>query len=153
MGFDLYGERPKKEVGEYFRNSVWWWRPLWDYVTEVCKDVLTKGDVNDGYWNNGHWIHAKQAKRIAERLTELLNSGKTRDYEESYAVRLTKLPLEKCDLCQGTGKRNDEHVKGKCNGCDGCGHRAAWATHYPFSESNVREFVESCKHSGGFRIF
>lgn len=28
-----------------------------------------------------------------------------------------------CGLCEGTGKRDDEYVQGKCNGCNGRGVR------------------------------
>ena len=35
MGMDVYGIAPTSERGEYFRNNVWWWRPLWDYCCEV----------------------------------------------------------------------------------------------------------------------
>jgi hypothetical protein len=28
MGMDVYGKEPKSDKGEYFRNNVWWWRPL-----------------------------------------------------------------------------------------------------------------------------
>ncbi len=34
-----------KNVGAYFRNNVWWWRPLWNYVTELCDDILTEEDI------------------------------------------------------------------------------------------------------------
>ena len=27
----------EENVGAYFRNNVWWWRGLWDYVYEVCE--------------------------------------------------------------------------------------------------------------------
>ncbi|QOR55575.1 MAG: hypothetical protein UMS36scaffold28_65 [Phage 59_13] len=29
MGMDVYGVKPKSKQGEYFRNNVWSWRPLW----------------------------------------------------------------------------------------------------------------------------
>ena len=28
--------------GVYFRNNVWWWRPLWSFVCERLDDVLTE---------------------------------------------------------------------------------------------------------------
>ena len=31
--------------GVYFRNNVWWWRPLWDYVCNNV-DELTEEDWN-----------------------------------------------------------------------------------------------------------
>jgi hypothetical protein len=35
MGMDVYGKAPTVEEGKYFRNNLWWWRPLWTYVEEV----------------------------------------------------------------------------------------------------------------------
>ena len=33
MGFDLYSTgKHKTPKGEYFRNNVWWWRRLADFV-------------------------------------------------------------------------------------------------------------------------
>ena len=29
-------EYEKANVGTYFRNNVWYWRPLWMYVCKVC---------------------------------------------------------------------------------------------------------------------
>ncbi len=152
MGFDLYGEHPTAENGGYFRNNVWWWRPLWQYVVLVCEDVLTKKDAAAGHLNNGHLIHARAAKAVAQRLSELLASGEVKQYAADYRARLNALPLAPCAYCQGTGTRDDQHVKGQCNGCKGRGECAAWATHYPFSEANVREFAEFCARSGGFKI-
>ena len=35
MGFDLYSlGNHKTDKGEYFRNNVWWWRRLADFVVE-----------------------------------------------------------------------------------------------------------------------
>ena len=31
--------------GIYFRNNVWWWRPLWMYISDLCKDILTEKDM------------------------------------------------------------------------------------------------------------
>jgi len=50
MGMDVYGIAPIAEVGKYFRNNIWWWHPLWNYVQEVAPH-LTEG-VN-GHFNDG----------------------------------------------------------------------------------------------------
>jgi len=43
MGFDLYSTgNHKSQKGEYFRNNVWWWRPLWDWTYEQCQDIITQ---------------------------------------------------------------------------------------------------------------
>ena len=39
MGFDLYGNNKENSEGEYFRNNVWWWRRLADYVCEHTKVI------------------------------------------------------------------------------------------------------------------
>ena len=84
MGFDLYGLNPKGDVpkpvitdwkddsisfeeqmkayqsyqndtpGSYFRANVWWWRPLWQYITVACEDILTEKDIESGSYNDGH---------------------------------------------------------------------------------------------------
>ena len=59
-------------VGSYFRNNVWWWSPLWEYVCFSCSDILTGKDMAEGQYNSGHKISATKAKRIAKRLEKLL---------------------------------------------------------------------------------
>jgi hypothetical protein len=39
MGMDVFGKEPTTEEGEYFRNTVTFWRPLADYVQEVAPEV------------------------------------------------------------------------------------------------------------------
>lgn len=147
MGFDLYGLRAKSKTGEYFRNNCWWWRPLADYVITNC-------EINGKHWdyNDGHLVKEEEAIKIADKLDELLKSGHTKKYASDYKKQLSKLPLEVCDLCKGTGIRNDEIIKGKCNACDGVGKKKSWQTYYPFSVTNVREFSKFCRESGGFTI-
>ena len=69
MGFDLYGmNATSKEEGDYFRANVWWWRPLWQYVSITCEDILTENDMERGSYNDGHRISKTKANRIASRL-------------------------------------------------------------------------------------
>lgn len=39
MGMDVYGNHPTGKTGEYFRNNVWWWRPLAVYCCQVAPDI------------------------------------------------------------------------------------------------------------------
>ncbi len=70
MGFDLYGKSPTANKGTYFRNNVWWWRPLWEYVTSNCP-VLTQKDCQYGCSNSGHLIDDDKAKEVARTLKKL----------------------------------------------------------------------------------
>jgi len=71
MGFDIYGLKPKKQTGEYFRRSIWWWHPLWLLVVSSCKDILTEDDSTNGHFNEGHQIDEPKALQIAARLDAL----------------------------------------------------------------------------------
>tara|TARA_R110002110_G_scaffold99916_5_gene255139 strand:- start:365 stop:805 length:441 start_codon:yes stop_codon:yes gene_type:complete len=68
---NLETEYENNNKGIYFRNNNWWWRPLWIYVYDNCKDILTEKDYESGHYNDGHKISNTKAKRIATRLTKL----------------------------------------------------------------------------------
>jgi hypothetical protein len=170
MGMDVYGKNPTSETGKYFRNNVWWWRPLAGYVCEIAPQITAKCE----HWqsNDGDGLDADSSVKLAAILREHIASGKTRAYADIHAAELTALPDKECWLCEGTGIRKDQigvadgqaeriidkeghprnGEKGWCNGCDGVGHVRPDATHYPFSVENVEEscsFLEAC---GGFEI-
>ena len=150
MGMDVYGVAPTSEVGEYFRNNVWSWRPLWDFVRESCD--LDEDVELSGHFNDGMQIDEFTARRIAKTLFSLLNDGTVATYERAHDVLLKALPDEECKHCNGTGVRDDEYVQGKCNGCNGTGKVRPFETWYSFSEENVQKFAEFADHSGGFEI-
>lgn len=148
MGFDLSGLSATSKKGEYFRNNVWWWRPLASYVVEVCSL-----DEEGWFFNDGKEVGEDTALKIADKLDELLASGEVARYSRQYAADLKKLPLIECDLCKGAGTRNDQYVQGVCNGCAGTGKVKQFSTNYPFSVENVRDFSRFCRESGGFAIY
>lgn len=153
MGMDLHGLNPSTERGGYFRNNCWWWRPLWSYVCEVaCKEILTAKQKTGGHYNDGIQITELQCREIAKRLNHLVESGAVKKFETARRKEIEALPDIKCDLCKGTGRRNDAFVKGSCNGCEGKGKRRPDACHYPFQEDNVIDFAKFCEESGGFEI-
>ncbi|NBS92166.1 MAG: hypothetical protein EBS91_00065 [Betaproteobacteria bacterium] len=170
MGMDVYGKAPTDDAGEYFRNNVWWWRPLWNYcehvAPELCKEV-------DGHSNAGSGLDAEGAQKLAAILFAEIRSGRTKKYEEDYRAELAALPREVCSLCEGTGIRTDKvgqdmgmptrelppevailtgRTHGWCNGCDGVGTKEHWAAGYPFDVSNVDEFALFLESCGGFSI-
>ena len=164
MGMDVYGKNATVEVGGYFRNNVWWWRPLADFLTATYPD-LTAGCT---YWqsNDGDGLDAAGALALADALDRDLANGRVTAYADQYAAEIAALPDSECDLCQGTGLRTDEvgrangldkprdpaTGKGGCNGCQGTGRRENWGKSYPFEVENVREFAAFLRHSGGFEI-
>ena len=109
--------------GAYFRNNVWWWRPLWSFVCSICDDILTEKDMEKGGWNDGHKISKTKSKRIANRLRKFLKEGDVDAYESYYTRKLSQLDKEN------------------------------WNKNYPFHADNVKQFERFCEHSGGFEIW
>ena len=173
MGMDVYGRKPKNEKGEYFRNNLWWWRPLWGYVEDNYPEIAEK--VPYAHSNDGDGLNSVQAKILANKLKADLKSGKVKRYETEYKAYVESLPMEDCQYCETTGKRawNATHFavsesvkqdpnaemndKGEyileCNSCKGLGKVEHFLNHYPFAEENVKEFAEFLENSGGFSIY
>ena len=171
MGMDVLGVNPKNEKGEYFRNNVWWWRPLAGFICEKYPDIAK----NCEYWdsNDGDGLDASLSATLATRIKQDIALGVVSDYAKTYNEWRASLPREACNLCDCTGVRTDEigvqmgmpekeldeEVKvlvgrshGWCNGCDGVGTTESWMAGYPFSEENVIEFAEFLENCGGFQI-
>jgi hypothetical protein len=173
MGMDVYGQNPTSETGEYFRNNVWWWRPLWNYCCAVGADVISDEVADMGHLNDGVGLDTEGAMTLANILQAELESGRTTEYECKHREYLASIPRETCEWCAGTGVRTDEvgieagmpervldepeailtgRTHGYCNGCRGVGTRESMSAHYPFTTENVRGFVEFLRNCGGFAI-
>lgn len=172
MGMDVYGERPRTNKGEYFRNNVWWWRPLWNYVSVECSDIITKKDIEGGHYNDNYLITDSKAKKIAERLLQLHNDGRPQAIQDKYkedskpqskfnemcdeaAKYLYDNIVDKKDgkiTCPGDMKEHDPDNYERWTTLASMGKIQFIETSYPFDANNIKEFAEFCKDSGGFRI-
>ena len=133
MGYDLVGLNPKNEKGDYFRNNIWWWRRLWWFTCEVCKDILNEEDISGGCFNNGYSITREKSAGISERLETALNN------KEKY---------------DGLVKQSEELYLGMENKiAEAMGQKPSQKCSYPFEWENVKEFYEFVKNSGGFQIY
>ena len=151
--FDALTKFELDHPGYYFRNNVWWWRPLWEYICDVCGHLLDDDDFNAGQYNDGHLIPQDTAFKIGIKLRDCVRSGKTEDYAIRRRSLLDSMPKVKCTHCQGTGIRNDEYVQGICNACSGLKAVKHSKTNYMFDVENVNQFAEFAMQSGGFRIY
>ena len=128
---DAYWEQYEEELaanpGIYFRNNVWWWRPLWDFVCDHCPDILTQEDMEHGCYNNNHEITEKKAKKIAKRLKMLIEDKTVSDYELAYEEY----------------RKKKEESKDK---------KESFMGNYPFCQENIAKFAKFCEESGGFVI-
>ena len=64
-----------RNPGTYFRNNVWWWRPLWLYVENVCSRTITHVDWDRGNYNDGYEIDDGTADVMADMLEESIKNG------------------------------------------------------------------------------
>lgn len=172
MGMDVIGVKPKNEKGEYFRNNVWWWRPLAGFIRDTYPDIAEKCDGWD--YNGGDGLDEENSTELARLIREDLANGKVAEWESQYNEWRAEQPRENCSHCEATGIRRDKvgrengmpdkelspEVKiltgrefGWCNGCDGVGTTENWNAQYPFSKENVEEFAEFLEACGGFQIW
>jgi len=161
MGMDVYGRKPKNEKGEYFRNNVWFWHPLWDYCQQMYPKITSK--CVDGHTNSGDGLNASDAKRLANLIKKDLENGKAEKWKDDYCSYLDSLQKEPCNICSSTGvqkvkiKQDSSDVEleqeRKCFSCDGEGVRDNWAKNYPFTIENLREWQEFLENCGGFNIY
>lgn len=154
MGMDVFGNAPTSKAGEYFRNNIWWWHPLWHYCEALAPDLIPADNL--GHSNDGWGLKAKASRQLAARLAEAIVSGEAEQYAQQYQAELDALSPEPCEICGATGHRAEPPEIGPgprlCNACHGSGQRPNFATHYPFSVENVREFEAFLRDCGGFRI-
>jgi len=166
MGFDLYSlGNHKTEDGEYFRNNVWWWRRLADFVC-THTGVVEEKDKPEWQSNGGHEVSEEQAMQIAKQLKALIKDGtvskaiKEVEDEMAKAEENNKF-VERCHemlrekVEKETGKENlapADYPKEDHDTWDWIQSKYSYGSSYPFTMENVERFIEFCEQSNGFRI-
>ena len=150
MGMDVYGENPKGEKGDYFRNNVWWWRPLWQYCASSAPELIDKDVYSEGCHNSGAGLNAMKAAKLGVKLLTFIEDGSCATYKRERDLWLESLKDDNCCICNNNNRGYKK--KKDCHGCKGKGTQESWEKHYPFDIENVKEFAEFCIESGGFKI-
>ena len=73
--------------GTYFRNNVWWWRPLWDYCHYVAPELIDNELWKEGHHNGGEGLDDKGAKELCILLIKSFENGK---FEEFKALNIER---------------------------------------------------------------
>ena len=84
--FELKQQFEENNPGDYFRNNVWYWRPLWSFVSHHCMNILTEKDISGGTYNDGHKISKTKSLKIAKKLSQLIADGTVAHYEKEYRL-------------------------------------------------------------------
>jgi hypothetical protein len=196
MGFDIYGLNPnlkstkptidwdtatkeEKEIyfkkidefqeynpGYYFRNNVWWWRPLAELIEDKCGDLLTEKQKQNLHNNSGTEYSESVAKEIVKRLKKCIANGYVDEFEKKIQAKAKiarkhneKIEQQIADLKKEVERlRPGENLAPRDYPFPYYDHwkqiysKKSWDDSYPFSKENVKEFINFAKHSGGFAI-
>jgi len=196
MGFDIYGLNPNltsqrptidwdkatekdKEVyfkaidefedanpGYYFRNNVWWWRPLAELIHDKCGDLLSERQKEGLHNNSGTEFDDDTALAIANRLSSLIKDGYVSELEESIKAnakiaskhnkkieqKLQDLKKEVEKIRPGENLAPGQYPFPYNNHWQEIYAQKSWDDSYPFAKENVEEFINFARHSGGFQI-
>ena len=164
--WELQSEWENNNPGNYFRNNVWWWRPLWTFTCDHCADFLTEDDMNGGCYNDSYIITENKAIAIAERLYEALKEPETQEYLDNHMKAMEKakkhnemIEQEKKALDEIavaiTGDKNVAPInypKDLKKKFDELQKRRDWAASYPINRENIENFARFAEQSGGFSI-
>ena len=138
MGMDVKGKDPSGEAGEYFRNNVWYWRPLWDYCLFVAPKTAGKCE---GHYNDGEGLGSEDSEDLAQILRKSVADNKhlifldamPEKYGEEIENFIKRFPLPE-------GFRPARNIKKMRDA-------------YHFSKENVLKFADFLEESGGFEIW
>lgn len=151
MGMDVMGMNPTNKAGEYFRNNVWWWHPLWTYCCEVDPELNSK--VPNGHSNDGDGLtDCEECEELADKLQASIDSGFADFYISQRNLEIERIPLETCYICSGTGVREFEGKDMQCNVCEGKGKKKSIDAWYHIDLDNIKSFIEFLRNCGGFQI-
>jgi len=83
------GLNPITDAGYEYEATTQNWFCLWLYVAETCEDLLTDNEAGYGFYPKhlSFQLSQESAIKLAYRLLDNINSGKTQEYiEKTYKV-------------------------------------------------------------------
>ena len=96
--FSEMDDYKKLNPGVYFRNNVWWWRPLWNYCAEIAPDLIDGDLMYEGHNNSGAGLGERDAKRLGNRLLHKIRVGDAdrfkKHHEEQEEDKEYKYPFD-----------------------------------------------------------
>ena len=163
--FEAKEKYEEENVGEYFRNNVWWWRRLASYTYENV-DEISEDDYGLWHENSGHQVDKGTAIKIADKLEELIKQGHTAEYQMQVEEAMVhaeehnkgieeKMSALRESVIKLTGNKNiapADYPDIQNKEWENLYSQKSWNDSYPFSVENVQDFADFCRQSGGFEI-
>ena len=75
-------EYEEVNIGHYFRNNCWWWRPLWDFCYNIAPDLISEELWGSGHNNSGKGLDEKDARLLGNRLLQQIREGKADEFKK-----------------------------------------------------------------------
>lgn len=176
MGMDISGKNPSTRDGEYFRNNVWWWRPVLIYLAD--RNLITDEEATKMSYNDGAGLEHEQCVNIAEFIEQDIADGGMKKWEDEYMANLNALPDKECHCVKEEKEGMSKVMVGietmarkagavlsggeiepwaapdpNCGSCKGTGSVRPFDTNYPFEVTNMAEFGKFLKGCGGFEVW
>lgn len=163
--FDQEQEYEDQNPGVYFRNNVWWWRPLADFIIDNS-EWLTQEQKSRLHDNSGFEFSHHEAVTIADTLQKKLDDGTAQTKEDTIRKEmkeaeewndkldkqmeaLGKIAIKETGDAKLVPRDYPKHIKDKWDKLlDQQDRRAS----YPFSVKNIKEFIRFLRESGGFQV-
>jgi len=167
---DKYFEEKSKyeeiNKGIYFRNNVWWWRPLANLIREYNSSWLTEEQQERLHDNSGFEFSESEAMTIYKSLKKIIKNGTCKKIEtewkkkakqaekwnkgiEKQMDKLSKLAEKKLGKKDVAPINYPPEIKQKW---DKLWESQDRTCSYPFAVRNVERFCEFLKECGGFKI-
>jgi len=163
--FKISNQWEADNVGVYFRNNVWWWRPLADLVIKLCKllDEKQKEHLHD---NGGYEYNEATANYIADTLEAFVKSPVAKRTEIAHKKQMKKadaynkkvqikLDALRVDAIAKTGNKNiapRDYPKDLNDKWESIYRERDYTANYPFALKNVKEFIQFLRQCGGFTV-
>ena len=152
-------------VGIYFGNNVWWWRPLADLVEKLCF-FLSDKQKEHLHDNGGHEYDEATAHKIADTLEAFvkspvakrteINHKKERKKAEAHNKKVSvKLKALEMDAIARTNNKDiapRDYPKDLLDKWESIYREHDHTSSYPFALKNVKEFIKFLRQCGGFTV-
>ena len=163
--FELSNQYEADNVGVYFRNNVWWWRPLADLVCKLC-DHLTDKQKSFLQSNDGYEYSEATALKIADTLEAFVKSPQAKRTEQEHKKAMkkadahnkrvnNKLDALRMDAIAITNNKDiapRDYPKDLKDKWDRIYAEHDHTASYPFALKNVKEFIKFLRECGGFTV-
>ncbi len=137
MGMDVYGRNAADVAGEYFRASVWSWRPLQELLKDLCGDLLSEDLLHGMQFNEGMGPEDPAiCQEIARRIRDWLSSS------DDAAYFLREMPEG------GTPESLVMELLGRTGGV-----AVSSQEDYYIDREHIEAFANFVESSGGFAVW